>query len=402
MKILQLANKVPYPPKDGGSIAIMNLANEFSARGHEVTLLAMLTPKHQLDLSSVPDMFSNKITFSTVRVDTTPAIIPMVVNLLFSRKPYIAQRFISQAFEKKLTEIITSTDFDIIQLEGLYLVPYIPAIRKLSNAKIAFRAHNIEFKIWKRQRDQTKNLIKKAYIHILYSRLKRFEKSIINTYDLLVPITDRDNNIFSKLGNRKPVHIVPAGINIKAWHAKKTDPEYPSVFFIGSLDWIPNQEGLTWFLDHVWMPVKKKHPKWPFYVAGRNAPRWLEKKLLQSKIDYLGEVNDANIFMESKALMVVPLFSGSGMRVKIIEGMAMNKTIVTTGMGAEGIDFKGHNCIAIANSAEEFIITMEKLLDNRSIFQEIGENAGKFVREKYDNKKIVAGLLNFYIQYTTG
>jgi glycosyltransferase involved in cell wall biosynthesis len=297
--------------------------------------------------------------------------------------------------EETLIAMLKSTDFDIVQLEGHYLCPYIPVIRKYSKAKIALRAHNMESEIWERSAEISGG-ISKWYFRNLAARIRKFEQKWINRYDLLVPITDRDSEHLSDMGNVRPARVIHAGIDFSRLGPLPEDVEYPSLFHIGSLDWIPNQEGLVWFLDNCWQELKVKFPGLNFYVAGRNAPEWMVKRLILPGVIYLGEVQNAVEFMGSKAVMVVPLFSGSGMRVKIVEGMAIGKAIVTTSTGAEGLEVTDFENILMADDAAGFISRISFLLENESFFRQLGEKAGVFARKGFDHLRVAEKLLDFY------
>lgn len=400
MNILQLTNKMPYPAKDGGSIATLNLSKGFVNNGNRVTILSMNTSKHFFEKKDIPTELTDKINFKTVYVETSINFTDALSNLLFSKLPYNAVRFIDDNYRNKLINILKTVDFDIVQLEGIYLAPYIETIKKYSNSKIVLRAHNIEHEIWKRVSANETNAVKKKYLSVLSGRIKKFEESYINKYDLLVPITVRDLEVFNKMGNKKPAFVSMTGIDTTAIISNTDDVEFPSIFHIGALDWAPNQEGLLWFFNNVWGNLSKKFPNVNIYIAGRNAPQSLIDKInKQPNTVFLGEVEDAYSFMNSKAIMIVPLYSGSGMRIKIIEGMALNKTIVSTKIGAEGIPVENGKNILLANSAQEFSTAIEKLIANRDLFNKIGKNAKKFIVENYDNDTILLNLIDFYNKY---
>ncbi len=396
MKILQLTNKVPYPPKDGGAIATLNLSTGLADAGHQVSILAMNTPKHAFEVSRIPSDITEKVHIEAVDVDTNIKPAAAVSNLLFSSLPYNACRFFSESFGTQLIEILKHQEFDIIQLEGLYLAHYIPLIRDHSKARIALRAHNIEHEIWQRTAQQEKSFLKKCYFQILARRIMKFKKRILNTYDLLVPITQRDAERFSQFGNTRPMHVSPVGYQISESLPEPDKVRFPSVGCLGTLDWFPNQEGLIWFVDHVWPEIKQKRPELPFYIAGRNAPAWLEAYLSNKPVTYLGEIEDAKKFIRETAIMVVPLFSGSGMRVKIIEGMALGKTIVTTSIGAEGIPVKHLENIVVEDTAEGFVKRINQLIDDPHLFKAIGSNATRLIHKNFDNTKVCRALSDFY------
>lgn len=398
MRILQVTNKVPYPTKDGGAIACMNLTKGFSLLGHDVTVLSMNTVKHHITLDEIPESIKNLAEFRLVDVPARISAIKAVVNLLFSQQPYNASRFIADNFSTELIRLLTEKEFDIIQLEGLYVCPYISLIREFSKALIVYRAHNIEHEIWARSAEISQGL-KKFYLRNLAIRIRKFEARLLNNYDVLVPITQRDESILYGMGNRKPSMVSQTGIDSSVLFPNARNLEYPSLFHIGSMEWGPNQEGLLWFVQECWPAIHKKYPDLKFYVAGRNAPAWMAKKFDQPNVQFLGEIVDAYEFINSKAIMVVPLFSGSGMRVKIIEGMALGKSIVSTPIGAEGIEVEKDKHIMIAETAEQFVEAVSKLVEDKDLFDSIGRNAIGFIHEKFDNLAAASKLIDFYKQY---
>ena len=398
MRILQLMNKVPWPPKDGGAIACLNLSKGFSMLGHEVTVLSMNTSKHHISIDDMPADLRRKADFRLVEVPASITWIEATLNLLFSKLPYNAQRFISDEFSQELVKLLNEKSFDVIQLEGLYLCPYIPVIRKYSKALISYRAHNIEYEIWERTATLSEGFRSK-YLRNLSKRIKRFEESYLNSYDLLVPITDRDGIILDKLGNSKPRHTSQTGIDFASLVPTARKLEFPSLFHIGALDWAPNQEGLIWFFNQCWPKIHLQNPELKFYLAGRNAPEWFERIIKLDGVVYLGEINDAYDFINSKAVMVVPLFSGSGMRIKIIEGMALGKPIVTTAIGTEGIPTENGKNILIANDVDSFVEAINQLINDRGLSDWIGTNAIGFIQEKYDNLLQAEALIEFYKQH---
>ncbi len=394
MRILQISNKLPYPPKDGGSIATFSMARAFADLGHEVTILAMNTSKHYFDPQNIPDTIQDKIHFLAVDTDTRISPLDALKNLLTSDFPYNAQRFITRDFSRQLNRLLRDEHFDVIQLEGLYVAPYTEEIRKESNALVSMRAHNVEHEIWERTSKQSR-FLKKKYLQILTDRIRRMEKQYINSYDVLVPITERDGNRFRELGCHLPLFHAPTGIFTEELNPDRSGIDFPSVFHIGALDWSPNQEGIFWFLEKVWPELHRNHPDLKFYIAGRNAPPQISN-IKTPGVVFLGEVEDAYEFMRSKAIMIVPLLSGSGMRIKIIEGMALGKTIVSTSIGTEGIATTHEKNLLIADDPENFVKEIIGLLENFDKFDQLGRNAVDFVNKNYDNMVITRSLLEFY------
>jgi glycosyltransferase involved in cell wall biosynthesis len=385
---------MPYPPNDGGAIASLSMIEGFMHAGNEVQVLSMQTHKHRFALTELPERLTKQITWHQQWMNTQINYFDLIWNLLFSSKPYNATRFYSCNFSEKLKRILTENSFDIIQLEGLYVTPYLTEIRKYSKATIALRAHNVEYEIWERLAANSKNLFKRWYFNLLAKRMRKMEFTALAKIDLLVPITQRDTEIllFAKPEN---VFVCPTGISTDA--IVEAVPAKPNtVFYIGALDWLPNQEGLLWFLEKVWKKLQINYPQWEFVIAGRNASPGFEQKLRMYPINYVGQVENARDFILEHNIMVVPLWSGSGMRIKIIEGMACSKCVLTTSLGAEGIAATSGTDIFIGNSSAEFIDNLSQLFENPETISQVGKNAGTFVKNNYDNRQLIAGLSGFY------
>lgn len=395
MNILQLCNKVPFPPKDGGCIAMNSLTQGLINEGHSVKVLAINTKKHFIDIEKISDNYRSKTNIEAVFIDTGIKISDAFFNL-FTNKSYNIERFYSINFEKKLIEILKSETFDIIQVEGLYVSMYVDIIRKYSKAKIVLRAHNVEYKLWENAMQLAKNPLKKAYLNILAKRLKKHELKSLQTFDAIAAITKKDEIHFKRTGFLKAIETFSFGIDFEN-NIENNSPqeEYQSIFHIGAMDWQPNIEGVSWFLNKVWNILQAKHPHLKLYLAGRNMSEEL-KQLIKPNIIIVGEVENAQEFIRSKGVMIVPLLSGGGMRVKIIEGMALGKTIVTTSIGAEGIDYENNkNCI-VADVPSEFAEAISKCISDKTFYNEIGKNAKTRAIQQYNNADICKRLILFY------
>jgi glycosyltransferase involved in cell wall biosynthesis len=354
----------------------------------------MLTPKNNIKDEDINFDYRKKTSYRSVFIDTSINPVKAFFNL-FTNESYNIIRFYSSEFEKVLKELLLKENYDIVQLETLWVTPYVETIRKNSKAKIIFRSHNVEHCIWERLTVLTGNPLKKVYLKLLASRLKKYEVRMLNNYDAIACITDLDTQLFKKLGCRIPLIHVPFGIQLTDYKPATSNAEFPSLFHIGAMNWMPNEKAIKWFLEKVWTKIHLKYPDLNLYLAGRNMPGWL-LQLKTKHVIVLGEVRDSSEFMNSKSIMVVPLQSGGGMRVKIIEGMALGKTIISTSIGAEGIAYTNKTNILIANSDEEFVEAIEQCIANKVFSDEIGRNARILIENKYDNRKISECLSEFY------
>ena len=395
MRILQLCNKFPWPLKDGAAIASTYLAKALAELGSEVTLLSMNTSKHWFDTSMLPTDFDHYAEIQTVYVDNRIRPVPALLNL-FTDKSYHVDRFADAAFARKLAELLQRESFDVIQLESLYLTPFIPVIRKFSSAVIALRAHNVEHEIWERIAANS-NPLKKWYLQKITPRLKQYEIKHLNDYDLVIGISERDMAQFRQLGLTKPTVVTPIGLDCRDYEPDFSSYKRPlSLSFIGSLDWMPNQEGLKWFLDEVWTPLlAPSFPDLSFHIAGRTAPRWL-RTLQMERVFFHGEVPSSPNFLNLHSVMVVPLLSGGGMRAKILEGMACGKTVLSTRIGMEGIKARHQKECLLADTPESFMNTIRWCYEQGEGLEQLGERARAFCRENYDNREVGSRLLETY------
>lgn len=406
MRILMVCSKSPWPPVDGGAIAMLNMVQAFHKAGHRVTVLAMNTPKHYAYLRDMPEAYQRLADFHLVDVDTQVRTLDVLTNFLFSRQSYHAVRFRSRLFEDELIHLLRTEPggYDVVQLETLFMLNYGEAIRRQApQALIAFRAHNIEHEIWERRAANEQNPLKRYVFAETAYRMRRFEEEKLagKGYDVVVPISGRDEAALKKLGAKGGTFVCPSGMDLAGLQTQPVPVEYPSVCYIGALDWEPNREGMDWFLKEVWPRVHARYPDVPFYLAGRHMPgRFLG--LSKQNIKVLGEVPDAGAFIKSKAVMVAPIFSGSGIRIKVVEGMAYGKAIVATPIAAEGIGVRHGDNIFLADNPADFAERLAALIEHRTLCDTIGARAAEFIQQRFNNDRLVGGLLAFYEKQLQG
>jgi polysaccharide biosynthesis protein PslH len=394
MRVLQLCHKIPYPPTDGGSIAMHQITEGLWKENFQVKVIALNLKGCEVCPEDIPTDYRKKASFESQIIDTR--IKPWAAFLnLFTRKSYNVARFFSKEMEQRLERVLREEKFDIIQLEGLYLTPYIPVIRKNSLGKLLFRSHNIEHFIWERLAAAARNPFKRWYLKLLALRLKKYELEIIHQVDGLVAISPIDLEFFQSNGFSLPSAVVPVTMPRLVFQDEKTEILSGSVFHLGSMDWRPNQEGIEWFLEKVWPLVVKEAPEMKFYLAGKRLPRRYFRYTSQNVV-VAGEVPSAVEFMADKQIMVVPLLSGGGMRVKIIEGMAAGKTIVSTNIGAEGIGCEDGLNILLADKPSDMARLIVACYRDPEMAGKIGSTAIDFVKRNFSPESVMPQLIKFY------
>lgn len=376
-----------------------NSIKEAIRRDFNVKVLAVNSYKNNVDIKDLPKDYLEKTKFENVFLDLKVKPIPFLSTYITNKSPHII-RFYSNDFNKKLIEVLNKNNFDVVILESLFMCPYIETIRNFSKEiKIVLRAHNVEYKIWERmaKSDTNKGLkgnLKKVALKHVYKTLRKYELEAIKKVDGIAAITEVDKKFFEQNTN-VPITVVPFGYDISNFYVNKNDISYKpnTLFHLGAMNWHPNIEGVNWFLNNVWGNLLSSKPELKLYLAGRQmSDEWMNKKI--DNVVMVGEVDNVKNFMLSNQLMIVPLLSGSGMRIKIIEGLALGKVIISTTIGAEGIDITHKKDILIADSPQDFAQSIIEVLENKDLFNSISENAIK-TAQKYDIQKIYNNYISF-------
>ncbi|RFZ82848.1 glycosyltransferase [Mucilaginibacter terrenus] len=394
MRILILTHRVPFPQNGGYPIVVGNTIKGLVSMGHEVSLISINVKKHSGRQHERDDLL-NKISYTEYGIDTHISVLEVFSNL-FTRNPYNINKYYDAGFEKLVLQNIKDNHYDVVQLEGLFVGPYVAAIRKNTTAKLIYRAHNIEHQVWHRLAHQKNDPFKKWYLNLLARRVKKYELELLNQFDGIAVFTGEDKNAMESFGAEIPLCVVPIGVDMGKYQPEPDKTECPSLFFLGSLDWLPNREGIEWFIENFHKEIVDGDLKVKFYVAGNSIPEDFDEYDVPDKVFIQGEVDDALEFVNSKSIMIVPLLSGGGMRVKIVEGMAMKKCIISTTIGAEGINFAHGDNIIIANNAGEFYDALKRCIADEWYCREIGENARKLVEQEHDVNKVTRDLVAFY------
>ncbi len=394
MKALILTNRVPFPPNSGYPIVVYNTIKGLLKLDVEISLFSLNASKHKVDVDDIYDPIFEQIKFHSYAIDTEVNIWGAFFNI-FSNQSYNVSRFYDDDAARLLENILRENEFDIIQFEGLFVVPYLDLVKENSKAKLIYRAHNIEFDVWERLAAREQFTPRRKYLEFLSRRLKIYEKEQINRFHQVFAISHHDRQSILQFGCQTRLDVFPVAVDFTNYQVDLSKTSFPTLFHLGAMDWRPNKEGLEWFLDEIWPDIEKLSSELRFYIAGKN----MQKQFFDYDSENLiveGEVFDAVEFMNSKAIMIVPLLSGSGMRVKIIEGMAMQKCIIATSMAAEGINCEHGKDILIANTPDEFYRSILQCITQPQRWKEIGKNARKTAERDHNINTNAERMLAIY------
>ena len=386
MNILVLAKQFPYPLHDGASIAIHMLCRGLVNAGAMVDLISFNTTKHFYDGPVDIDELAHYRDIELVPLDNLPTALGGLLNL-FSKESYHVSRFYSEEMKKRITEKLSAKHYDVVQIESSHLLVYLSHIRSYFNGRIVLRAHNIEHVIWKRHSQTLSHTLYSWYHGLQADRFKQFEDQMVREVDQILTVSEHDAIYFRGLNSS--TYVTPIGIEINSIRVspKLRKPVYG---FIGSMDWLPNHTGLRWFLDHVWIKISVEAT---LIVAGRGSQLY---ECSDRRVKVLGEVCNADDFWNRIDVLVVPLFSGSGTRVKIIEALSRSKLVLSTSIGIEGIPAKDGVEAFIRDGVEAWTEAIIQIYKQWSNYKFVSEAGFSLASDKYDYNNIAATVYGSY------
>jgi glycosyltransferase involved in cell wall biosynthesis len=372
-------------------MAMHAMIEGYHQSGWQVYLLSMNTSRHYVEPEQLKKLFTHLHGFEWVDIDNSLKWTEIMKNYFFSKQPEHARRFYKEEFKEKLKDVLTSFVPDVVQMESVFLTTYLPVIKKYSYALTVLRLHNIEYQIWQGLTKKNSSHLKRLYLNSLTERIRNFERQAWKSYDLLLPITEKDAYLVARLEDVNAMIVAPFGINMQTVAPGRN--EKWSGYHIGSMDWLPNKTAIRWFLDKAWPKIRIAAPQFEFYFAGRNMPPEFMKTPI-SGVHCLDEVPDAAEFISDKKILIVPITSGGGVRVKILEAMAAGKVVITTPTGIKGIEARAGEHYLQAAKPEEFARAIKWCLDNTTEAEQMAGRARDLVAEKYEYKEVIKKVVS--------
>ncbi len=402
MNILVVGNRVPWPVRDGGAMATFQLLKSLSFEGCQVTYFTLNTKKHWASLQEINQHFP----FSEViAVPHLVTITPWdAFKNLFGSSSYFLSRYHNQKAKDQLAELLRNNQYDTVIIEGLYSSVFLKVIRKNHKGSVVYRAHNLEHQIWSRLLQSESNFLKKCYLKIQVKRLKNEEEQFIVNVDKCVSISPEDQKAFlimdtnrgmlSELAKERNFLYLP-GMDPGLVEKSKLQPD--SMFHLASMEWDANVAGLEWFLTKVWPLVLSKQPQMNIHIGGKSLKK-SDKRYFQSGLINHGEVDDAAEFIKHHGIGIVPLWAGSGLRMKLLQAMSLGVPCVSTSIGAQGLNVENGKEVMIADTPLEFAEALIKLNTDRKFAIEMGKNALNYVIKNHNSAENTRELLKFLQQ----
>jgi polysaccharide biosynthesis protein PslH len=371
MQILWLKSDYIDPPDTGGKIRTYNLIRELQ-NFCTVTYVSLKSttnpPPHPVN----KPWATNVVTFPRAEEDKTGlGFYAHIFCRMFSTQPYIVQKYNSKDIQLYQHQFESANGNG--KTRGMPVVLLCDFLEMSGNVvwstswpKILF-LHNVESVIWRRYYENEYNRLKKQYYRFEYQRLKRYEQKVCDKFDLILAVSQNDKDLLQQeLHIKSPIDVIDTGVDVEYFSPMlNVIPDHGRLLFLGSLDWMPNIDGIHWFVTNIYPHVKARHPHVSLDIVGR---RPVESVLSLAKIDrsirVCGDVKDVRPYIAAAELFIVPLRIGSGTRLKIYEAMAMERAVVSTHIGAEGLPLQDDEHLALADSPAEFADRVTTLLQN--------------------------------------
>lgn len=380
--------KPPYPMADGGCIAMANSTMVWKKAGFDVHVFCLSTPKHPFHPDAFPDEWQEGVNLFHQYVDTGVKLshLPFIV---FSSQSYQAHRFFSREAAEKIQSLLEQNPYDYLLFDSLYAAIYLPEIKKIFTGKIFLRSHNIEHEIWRTLRWKEGNPLKRSLLMHETKRLKNWEESIYQQVDGVFTITTEDEQATRRAASNTHVVSLPVSMKVSADPMGRSLHIPIRLFHLGAMNWEPNQDAIRWFISE-WVPrLHQQFQELTFHFAGKGMPAAFVN-MGSSHIFCHGEVPDASAFMQQYDVLVVPLRHGSGLRIKILEAMALGIPVISTRKGAEGIPVTHQENILLADDPESGCKAVDELIHTPGLYEHLSKQGISLIKKYYSLETCVS------------
>ncbi|MDX1991603.1 MAG: glycosyltransferase [bacterium] len=399
MRILFVTASLPYPPASGGLLRIYGLMHGLHQRGHQLTLISFDDGKVKAQDTHLATMCERVITVPP----KTRTKLDRLRDLIFSSQPDIARRFYSDEFATRLTELLNSQRFDLVQFEGIEAVCYLPLVRQIQpTTKTCFDTFNAEYVlqrgIFEVDRQTVKRWPAAVYSLIQSWRIKRFEAEMCRTATCVIAVSPEDGELLAPFRPDRKVYTVPNGIFVDDYANSTRDVNLGAnaLVFTGKMDYRPNVDAALWFADHVLPLVQKQMPQVQFYIVGQQPHPRLDILRQRPGVHLTGWVDSTRPYLHSAAVYVAPLRMGSGTRLKLLEAMASGCVIVATSAASAGLHPEAKQGMIVMDDEGAMAQAIVGMLQNPQQLETLRHEAKRLVRQYYDWSVLIPRLLDAY------
>jgi polysaccharide biosynthesis protein PslH len=388
MRILWINSDMLFPLDRGGNIRTYNILR-FLKTNNDITYVSYLDDSRMSENDIKDKMRTCSDNIEYVKVNRKDKFsfsfyFDLVKNI-FSIYPYVIQKYYSKDMEDVVSKILEASKYDLVICDFLFSSIFIP--KKFRNRIILFQ-HNVESIIRKRHYETECNIIKKSYLYYQWVKLFRYERKTSKEFLGCIAVSDKDEDMMREYGVKR-IQCIPTGVDTDYFSPDSMEVRPGNIVFTGSMDWIPNEDGVIYFVDIIYPKLLAKNPDVSLTIVGRNpSEKIMSLKGRYASIEVTGTVKDVRPYMGRAEIYVVPLRIGGGTRIKIFEAMSMGMAVVSTSLGAEGLPVENGRHIVIADGEESFAARILELLEDGEKRRTIGCEARSLMVNKYDWKSV--------------
>lgn len=399
--ILFLSTRAPFPPNTGHFQRTYNIVKQISKSANVYFLAFYDKGLSDADKRKVEEglgEITRYLYLEELEWEGSGSITALqLLKSIFRGKPFIAQKYYSETLVREIDRILNEQRIDIVHLDMLPLAEYIQHVGSLP---AVLTNHNVESLRLKRRAYTENNYLVRSLLWFQYKMLYKYERSVLRALQYCVAVSAQDADYLREFNPGCRFFIIPNGVDLS--HYKNTDANTVKgngkmLLWVGSMADPYNRAGIEYFVRDVLPGVFKEHPDASWSVVGKNPPDVLQQAARDNpSIKLIGYVDDVRAYYEKSDILVIPLLSGSGTKLKVIEGMAMAMPIVTTTVGAEGIEIENGVDVIIADEKNEFIDGINRLLGSHETRRLFSENVRKIAEREYGWDAIGTSMIDVY------
>ncbi len=399
MKILFVTPYLPSPPHFGAQRRLEGLMRGLAAT-HEVSVIAFGRPGPELEqqLCATREYCARVVTVphDVLNVDVGEKRL-MQLRSLASRHSFESLLMRRPEFQRRLDAELAAHDYDVVQVEFAQMAVYDLRRNGKKPPQLVLDEHNIEYDLTRRTAEAPGSVARKLYNAANWRKLRREEQSAWRRFDGVALTSDRDQRLLQGELPDVRTAVVPNAVDTAAFRANGAPIDGDTLLFLGAINYYPNTDGVLHFLDTTFPHVLQRSPEAKFQIVGMAPPASVLQRQ-NAQVEVTGFVDDPRPYLERAAVVVVPLRIGGGTRFKIVEAMAMGKAIVSTRLGAEGIDLVHEKHALLADDPREFAAQVTRLLRDPELALRLGTEARKLAEARYSWRAAVARLESFYAE----
>ena len=407
MRVLHFAPRVCWPLDTGAKLRNYHLARVLSRRA-QVTLLAF---GDEGDDDALPPESSENFYDQIVAVKRAPGYTPSkILRGALGRMPLSLLNYTTDAMRQALENILNEHSFDIVQVESIHLMAYLPAIRAArSRSLVVCDWHNIESELMQRYSERERSFLRRKYARRTARQLSVLEQRASRDFDAHVTVSDRDRQRLLQLNPAAKAFVIENGVDSSqysdeqiekayaAWHSHD-DSRSRRILFVGSMDYHANIGGVVDFAREVWPGLHDSRPELVFTIVGRDPATEVRALRSIAGIEVTGTVDDVRPYYREAIAAIVPLKVGGGSRLKILEAMAAGVPVVSTTLGAEGLDVQNGENILLANTNQELAEAIIRLVESDAQREQLRSGGRVLVSARYEWSGLGTTLFETYSQ----